>query len=64
MRTSIDPKLRDEAKQFRLCFTCEDCVHLVEERGACANGYPTAPHLGVDLETEQSLEFCKEFELV
>jgi hypothetical protein len=64
VRTLIDPKLRHEAKLFGLRFTCEDCVHFAVERRACANGYPTRPHLGVDLEAQESLEFCKEFELV
>jgi hypothetical protein len=64
VRTLIDPNLRDEAKRFELRFTCGDCAHFAAERQACANGYPTRAHLGVDLETEESLEFCKEFELV
>ena len=64
MRTLIDARLRGEAKQFELRYTCEDCVHFVSEHGACANGYPTQAHLGVQLESADSLEFCKEFELV
>jgi len=39
-------------------------VHFAAERRACANGYPTDAHLEVDLERADSLEFCKEFELV
>ena len=64
MRTLIDSTLRAEAKRFELRFTCDACVHFAAERGACANGYPTRAHLGVDLEAQESLEFCKEFELV
>ena len=64
VRTLIDPRLRDEAERFRLRFTCGDCVHFAEERRACANGYPTDSHLEIDLERAESLEFCKEFELV
>jgi hypothetical protein len=64
VRTLIDPELRDEAKRFGLRFTCGDCAHFAPERQACAHGYPTRPHLSVDLEAEESLEFCKEFELV
>jgi len=63
VRTPVTPELRDEAQRFGLCFTCERCVHFAAERQACANGYPTAPHLGIDLESCVSLEFCKEFEL-
>ncbi len=64
MRTLIDATLRAEAKRFELRFTCEDCAHFAAERQGCAHGYPTAAHLGVDLELRESLEFCKEFELV
>ena len=64
MRTLIDARLRSEAKQFDFRYTCENCVHFVSEANACANGYPTAPHLGIELERAESLEFCKEFELV
>jgi hypothetical protein len=60
----IDAELRAEAKRFELRFTCEHCVHFAAERRACANEYPTHAHLGVDLESAESLEFCKEFELV
>jgi hypothetical protein len=63
VRTRVDLRLREEAARFQLRFTCEDCVHFAAERRACANGYPTAPHLEVDLSLEDSLEFCKEFEL-
>ncbi|HET7541478.1 MAG TPA: hypothetical protein VFK05_16495 [Polyangiaceae bacterium] len=63
MRTLVDLRLREEAARFQLRFTCEHCVHFAAERRACANGYPTAPHLDVDL-SRHSLEFCKEFELV
>ncbi|HKO52571.1 MAG TPA: hypothetical protein VJV79_32915 [Polyangiaceae bacterium] len=64
MRTPIDLQLREEAVRFQLRFTCENCVHFAAERRACANGYPTHAHLEVDLERAESLEFCKEFELV
>ena len=64
MRTLVDSQLREEAARFELRFTCEACVHFAAERRACANGYPTHAHLDIDLERVQSLEFCKEFELV
>jgi len=64
VRTLIDATLRDEARRFELRFTCVDCAHFAVERQACANGYPNRPHLSVDLEAQQALEFCKEFELV
>jgi hypothetical protein len=64
VRTPIDLNLRQEAKRFELRFTCGDCAHFAAEHRACANGYPTLPHLEVDLEAQGTLEFCKEFELV
>jgi len=64
VRTPVDSQLRAEAERFQLRFTCEHCVHFVAERRACANEYPTTAHLGVDLERDTSLEFCKEFEVV
>ena len=64
MRTFVDLRLREEAARFQLRFTCGDCVHFAAERRACANEYPTHAHLEIDLEIVESLEFCKEFELV
>jgi hypothetical protein len=64
VRTLIDLRLREEARRFELRFTCESCVHFAEARRACANEYPTHPHLHVDLDQGEALEFCKEFELV
>lgn len=64
MTTSrVDGRLRAEAAHFALRFGCESCAHFEPERRGCGNGYPTAPHLGVDLARVESLEFCKEFEL-
>lgn len=64
MTTSrVDERLRQEAIRFELRFGCESCAHFAPESGACGNGYPTAPHLDVDLSRAESLEFCKEFEV-
>lgn len=64
MTTSrVDERLRAEALRFALRFCCEDCAHFAPESRGCGNGYPTLPHLNVDLARVQSLEFCKEFEL-
>lgn len=64
MTTSrVDPQLRREAETFALRFGCESCCHFAPETSACGNGYPTAPHRGVDLTRVESLLFCKEFEL-
>jgi hypothetical protein len=64
VRTPIDLRLREEAARFQLRFTCEHCVHFAADRQACANEYPTHAHLAIDLDNAESLEFCKEFELV
>jgi len=64
MTTSrVDERLQKEAAQFGLRFGCENCAHFAPETGSCGNGYPTAPHLHVDLYKVSGLEFCKEFEL-
>jgi hypothetical protein len=62
-QSRVDAQLRDEARRFELRFGCESCVHFAPDGARCANGYPTAPHLHVDLARVQSLEFCKEFEV-
>lgn len=65
MTTSrVDQQLRDEAARFCLRFGCESSAHFAPEVQACGNGYPTAPHRGIDLERVESLEFCKDFEVV
>ncbi len=64
MTTSrVDERLLKEAAQFGLRFGCENCAHFAPETGTCGNGYPTAPHLHIDLHNVSGLEFCKEFEL-
>jgi hypothetical protein len=65
MTTSrVDQRLREEAQRFNLRFGCESCAHFAPESQRCGNGYPTAPHRGVDLERIEALEFCKDFEVV
>ena len=64
MTTSkVDERLRHEAARYGLRFGCESCVHFAPETQSCGNGYPTAPHRGIDLERCESLEFCKDFEV-
>jgi hypothetical protein len=64
MSTSVvAPQLRVEAARFRLLFGCESCAHFAPEAQKCGNGYPTAPHRGIDLSRVDALEFCKEFEV-
>lgn len=64
MTTSrVDSQLRGEAERFALRFGCESCAHFAPETSSCGNGYPTGPHLAVDLSRVDALLFCKEFEL-
>jgi hypothetical protein len=64
MSTSrVDERLRDEAARFALRFGCESCAHFAPETMTCGEGFPTAPHHGIDLSRVRSLEFCKAFEV-
>jgi hypothetical protein len=64
MTTSVvDERFRGEAQKFNLRFCCQDCAHFAPETRACGNGYPTQPHLEIDLQQVPSLEFCKDFEV-
>jgi hypothetical protein len=64
MSTSlVDQRLREEARHYVLRFGCESCAHFAPESRSCGNGYPTKPHLAIDLQVVQTLEFCKEFEV-
>jgi hypothetical protein len=60
---AIDPKLRDEARRFRLVFACPDCASFDPERERCSLGYPHAPHQNPSLEGRREVTFCKAFEL-
>jgi hypothetical protein len=64
MTTSlVDERFRREAERYALRFGCESCVHFSPDAGACGNGYPTHPHLSIQLSRVNTLEFCKDFEL-
>jgi hypothetical protein len=58
----VDARLREEARRFALRFACEDCAHFDAHREACVHGYPAAPRLA-EIDEEDELLFCKEFEL-
>ena len=64
MKTVVDAELRLEASKYGLCFTCERCAHFDDASGACAEGYPNAPHRSEGALSAETLEFCKSFELV
>jgi hypothetical protein len=58
----VDERLRSEARRFALRFTCAWCAWFDAERRACSHGFPAAPHRDADLQTDDTVMFCKEFE--
>ena len=63
MRSLVDAAFRAQASEYRFRFGCETCAHFDPESRSCANGYPTEPHLDLDIERSREILFCKEFEL-
>lgn len=63
MITPVDERLRREARELALRFTCEHCAHFDTEGGSCGNGYPNVEHRDVQLAEAELLRFCKQFEL-
>ncbi len=63
MISRVDERLRGEARAFRLAFRCDECAAFDPDATACAYGYPTEPHRGVDLDARDHVLFCKAFEL-
>lgn len=61
MRTLVDDRFREEARRFKLRFTCDSCAYFAPEREACSEGYPTAEHRSDDLQRAE-IVFCKLFE--
>lgn len=59
----VDQQLRAEVERFSFRFGCESCAYYAPESRSCGNGYPTEPHLQIDLSRVEALEFCKEFEV-
>ncbi len=62
MISRVDDRLRREAREFSLRFTCDACVHFDVDSLGCEHGYPTEPHR-VNLELVNELLFCKDYEL-
>jgi hypothetical protein len=61
--TTVDDRLRQEARRFALRYTCEFCAWFDAEWHVCSHAFPTEPHRQADLERAQTITFCKEFEL-
>ncbi len=63
MILKVDERLRQEARSYRLRFTCESCAWFDAEGEACSHAYPNEDHKAVDLDVAEQVAFCKEFEL-
>jgi len=61
--TTVDDRLRSEARRYGLRFTCESCAWFDAEGGACSHAYPNEAHRAIDLDRVVEVSFCKEFEL-
>ncbi|HVK67894.1 MAG TPA: hypothetical protein VM694_25715 [Polyangium sp.] len=59
----VDERLRQEARRFRLVFTCGDCAQYDPEGDRCSLGYPHVMHKEPDLDARDEVVFCKTFEL-
>lgn len=54
----------EQAENFDLRFTCEDCAYLDLEKGTCIHGYPNDDHLRAYIESSPRWIIpCKDFEL-
>jgi hypothetical protein len=64
LRTLVTLELLQEARQFDLRYTCDDCVHFVGGASGerCAHGYPLGERRERVLRPGDDLAFCKEFE--
>jgi hypothetical protein len=63
MITTVDARLRREARGYCLRFTCEACAWFDHVALTCSHAYPNGQHRDIDLETVDEVVFCKEFEL-
>lgn len=64
MKLPQDAHFREQAKKYRLRFTCEKCALFDDVTEKCAHGYPTSEHRDAHYENESALlVFCKHFEL-
>ncbi len=65
MKQRATPLFRAEQARFVLRFTCEHCTYFDLPRERCSHGYPNAEHREARHGArEDSLSFCKDFELM
>lgn len=60
----VDDLLRDEVRRYRLVFLCTDCSQFDPDGVRCSLGYPNEMHRRCDLDAQDEVIFCKNFELV
>jgi hypothetical protein len=60
---TVDDRLRDEARRFRLVFACPDCAAFDADRDRCSLGFPHEAHRDPSLDGRREVIFCKAFEL-
>ncbi len=63
MKTHVDLRLVEEARDHALRFRCDDCVHFDDASVRCAHEYPVAEHRPGPLTPGMVVVFCKEFDL-
>jgi hypothetical protein len=61
MRTPVTLRFLEEAQQFALRYTCDDCALFVGKE--CAHGYPPGERSARVLRIGDEIVFCKEFEV-
>lgn len=59
----VDDQLREEARRYRLVFSCDHCAQFDLENELCSLGYPSEPHRSPNLEARDEVIFCKTFEV-
>ncbi|HMY17760.1 MAG TPA: hypothetical protein PKA58_15660 [Polyangium sp.] len=59
----VDDRLREEARRFRLVFTCGECAQYDPDHDRCSLEYPHTMHQAADLDHASDVTFCKAFEL-
>lgn len=63
MITTVDGRLRDEARRFELRFACPDCASFDDEARRCSLGFPVDDHVDPHIDQRDRIVFCKAFEL-
>ncbi len=63
MITTVDLRFCDDVVQYNFKFCCDDCIHYEPNGFECSLGFGTAPHRARRLRVDDTVVFCKAFEL-